>query len=120
MNILADENVPRLIVDQLRKEGHTVQYIFDIARGSVDIDILERANRENALLLTDDKDFGELVVYQQRQSSGVILMRLEGIPFMQRAEIIIRLIREYDTDLLDTFTVVTVRAVRLRRNPSNQ
>ncbi len=45
MNILADENVAHPIVERLRKEGHEVEYIFDIARGSVDIDILERANR---------------------------------------------------------------------------
>jgi predicted nuclease of predicted toxin-antitoxin system len=51
MKILADENVARPIVDRLRKEGHEVEYIFDTARGSVDIDILERANREGALLL---------------------------------------------------------------------
>jgi len=116
MKILADENVARPIVDLLRKEGHEVEYIFDSARGSVDIDILERAHRAGALLLTDDKDFGELVVYQRLQSSGVILMRLEGIPWVERAEMVINLIQKHGTNLLDAFTVVTEKRVRIRPN----
>lgn len=58
MKILADENVSLVIVERLRKEGHHVQYIFEIARGSIDIDILDRANQQGELLLTNDKDFG--------------------------------------------------------------
>ncbi len=118
MKILADENVARPIVDRLRKEGHEVEYIFDTARGSVDIDILERANREGALLLTDDKDFGELVVYHRHRSSGVILMRLEGLPWAERAEIIISLIQKHGTNLLNAFTVVSKKTVRFRPHTS--
>lgn len=115
MKILADENVSLVIVERLRKEGHHVQYIFESARGSIDIDILDRANQQGELLLTNDKDFGDLIFHQQRQSSGVILMRLEEMPFVERAEIVVDLIKEYQEELLHSFTVIAENKKRVLR-----
>jgi predicted nuclease of predicted toxin-antitoxin system len=67
MKILAAENISKLLVERLRQEGHQVQYIAEIARGCNDPTVLELANRQGALLLTDDKDFGELVFHQHQR-----------------------------------------------------
>lgn len=69
MNFLADENVDQQIVDQLRKNGHDVLYVIEMEPGISDDEVLARANRRGALLLTADKDFGELIFRQQRISS---------------------------------------------------
>lgn len=61
MNLLADESVDRQIVEQLRLDNHDVLYIAEMEVGIADEQVLAIANRENVLLLTADKDFGELV-----------------------------------------------------------
>jgi hypothetical protein len=52
MNLLADEGVDRPIVEQLRKDGHSVVYIAEMSPGIADDVILAQANANNALLLT--------------------------------------------------------------------
>jgi predicted nuclease of predicted toxin-antitoxin system len=76
---VADENIARQIVDALRLAGHTVVWAVEAAPGDDDPDILALANSHNAILITDDKDFGELVVHQRRPVLGVMLLRLEGM-----------------------------------------
>ena len=73
MNLLADEGVDRQIVDRLRHEGYSVLYVAEMDPGLADELVLDRANRAQALLLTVDKDFGELVFRQLKLTSGVIL-----------------------------------------------
>jgi predicted nuclease of predicted toxin-antitoxin system len=60
MNILANENFPRDAVTALREEGHDVVWIRTDAPGSSDEQVLARAQAENRVLVTFDKDFGEL------------------------------------------------------------
>ncbi len=61
MNILVDESVGQQIVARLRDDGHDVLYIAEMAPGVDDEEVLGAANEHDALLLTADKDFGELV-----------------------------------------------------------
>jgi predicted nuclease of predicted toxin-antitoxin system len=65
MNLLADEGVDRQIVERLRQEGYSVLYIAEMDPGISDDLVLDKANQVEALLLTADKDFGELVFRQQ-------------------------------------------------------
>jgi len=62
MTLVADEGVDKSIVDALRASGHTVKYFAEAGAGSSDKDVLAAANETKNLLLTCDKDFGELVV----------------------------------------------------------
>ena len=64
MNFLVYEGVDRQIVDKLRQGGHSVLYIAEMAPGIADEEVSEIANEKEALLLTSDKDFGELVYRQ--------------------------------------------------------
>jgi predicted nuclease of predicted toxin-antitoxin system len=61
MKIVADEGIEKPIVFMLRVQGHHVIHIAEIAPGSTDTDILEFANRQRALLISYDKDFGDLI-----------------------------------------------------------
>src|SRR5438105_13184473 len=115
MRILADENIAPLIVDRLRQEGYQIEHIAEIAKGSADVDVLGSANEQGAILLTDDKDFGDLVIYQQRPSLGVILLRLKGVPIVQRAEVVVSFIQENEEKLVGAFTVITFNKNRIIR-----
>ncbi|HOF89134.1 MAG TPA: DUF5615 family PIN-like protein [Armatimonadota bacterium] len=60
MRLLTDENIPRIIVSQLRECGHDVLDIREAMSGISDVAILRKAEEQQRLLLTFDLDFGEL------------------------------------------------------------
>ncbi|MDZ4064508.1 MAG: DUF5615 family PIN-like protein, partial [Coriobacteriia bacterium] len=61
VKLLADEGVEARIVERLRVDGYHVEYIAELAPGITDDEVLDRANEGERLLITLDKDFGELV-----------------------------------------------------------
>jgi len=77
MRLLADENFPLDAVDALRANGHDVARIREDSRGAHDNIILLRAQEESRIVVTFDKDFGELAFRSKLPAqSGVILFRL--------------------------------------------
>ena len=60
MRFYADESVDYPIIEVLRR-GHTVSAVIDEEPGLPDSEVLKRANEAEAILITIDKDFGELV-----------------------------------------------------------
>jgi predicted nuclease of predicted toxin-antitoxin system len=114
MNILADESVDHPIVERLRTDGHDVLAVMDMAPGIPDETVLALANRRTALLLTADKDFGELVFRQRLVSSGVMLLRLAGLSPEAKAGIVSAVLREHSSALTGAFTVVSPGLVRRR------
>ncbi len=115
MNLFADESVDRQIVERLRRDGFQVPFIAEMAPGISDDAVLDRANQEGAMLITADKDFGELVFRQNRISHGVILLRLAGISAERKAEIVASAIQRFAKDLPETFAIIMPNAVRIRR-----
>ena len=79
MNFFADESVDQPIVDRLRQDGHTVLAVVELEPSIPDDVVLARANEAEAILLTADRDFGELVFRQCRVTTGVVLIRLAGL-----------------------------------------
>jgi predicted nuclease of predicted toxin-antitoxin system len=75
MKLVADENIVQPIVTRLRQEGHEVIYIAEMAPSILDDAVLDIANQGVAILLTDDKDFGELVYRQHQQTLGAVRIR---------------------------------------------
>ena len=114
MNFLADENVDQQIVDQLRQDGHNVLYVIEMEPGISDDEVLARANRRGALLLTADKDFGELIFRQQRISSGVILIRLAGLSSIAKVRVVASAIQKHGKQFINAFTVITAGLIRIR------
>ena len=61
MRILADENILNQVVIRLRAAGYDVRWAKESDRGEADPNLLELATRERRMLITYDKDFGDLV-----------------------------------------------------------
>jgi predicted nuclease of predicted toxin-antitoxin system len=77
LKILADENIPGEAIEALRRLGHDIIWIRTLAPGSPDEDILKQAQAENRLVITFDKDFGELAFHRRLPAfSGIILFRI--------------------------------------------
>jgi predicted nuclease of predicted toxin-antitoxin system len=77
--------------------------------------VLARAAKSGRVLVTADKDFGELVYRLGRAHAGVVLLRLAGVPPEERAETASAVFRDRAADLPGNFTVVAPDAVRVRR-----
>jgi predicted nuclease of predicted toxin-antitoxin system len=117
VRILADENFPGPIIRELRRLGHDILSVKESMRGAGDRDVLARAQEEERLVLTFDKDFGELAYrYHLPASSGVILFRLSGpSPEIDNARAIAALASGIEWS--GSFAVVTDDRIRVRPLP---
>ncbi len=114
MKFLADEGIDRSIVDGLRNLGHDVFYVVEQARSLDDEIILGKANEEKRIVITRDKDFGELVYRMNKAHAGVILIRLEGYDTIKRGEVVCKHIEKYSSELENAFTVIQKGVIRIR------
>ena len=117
MNVLADECVAGEVVARLRADGHSVEQAGDAFAGDSDDLVLARAAASARVLLTADKDFGELIYRLRRAHAGVVLLRLAGVPPGERAELVSAVFRDRAAELPGGFTVIDRDAVRVRRSP---
>ncbi len=79
-----------------------------------DEDVLALASRSNALLITADKDFGELVFRQRRATTGVLLLRLAGLPAEEKSAIVLSVLTAHMVELAGAFSVVSPQRLRIR------
>ena len=114
MNFVADESVDQPIITHLRDNGHTVKAVVEMEPGITDETVLDLANQENAMLLTADKDFGELVFRDCRYAFGIILLRLSGLPPKAKSKIVADAISDHSDKIPQTFTVISSHTVRIR------
>jgi predicted nuclease of predicted toxin-antitoxin system len=114
MRFLANENVEQPVVGWLRGAGHDVTHVSDVAPGATDQEILLLANREDRLLLTNDKDFGEMAYRENRASAGILLLRLEAQDGAEKAARLSRILPLIENRLVGHFAVVTEARVRVR------
>ena len=116
MRLLADENVPGDLVNGLRAAEQDVVWVRRDAPGASDEEILQWAQREARVVLTFDKDFGDLA-YESRlpASSGIILVRIQRLdgPAIARLSV---LLASRD-DWAGHFSVVGPDRVRMRELP---
>lgn len=115
MTFVADECVLGAIIDRLRADGHTVHAIRETSGGAADPDVLATALSLQAVLLTQDKDFGELVFRLQMDHGGIVLIRLNGMTFAERADLVANVITNHESELPKAFTVISPGGVRIRR-----
>lgn len=117
MRLLANEDLPGAVVNALRAAGHDLAWIRTEAPGSRDEDVLARARSEARVLVTFDKDFGELVYRRgARASHGVILFRTPLLRPGELAGLVVRTIGAR-TDWKGQFSVVEPGRVRMRSLP---
>ena len=114
MHLFADEGVERQVVERLRQDGYQVHYVAEMDPGISDDEILQQANQAEALLVTADKDFGELVFRLGQAASGVVLLRLAGLSPDTKAKLVAAVFRQHADELQAAFSVVTPGGIRIR------
>jgi len=117
MLLLATEYFPRDAVDALRARGHDVLWIRMDAPGSDDRQVLARAVTENRVVLTFDKDFGELAFHAGLPAStGVILFRMRLRSPAQVAQRVVAVL-DSRSDWAGQFAVVEDQRLRMTALP---
>jgi len=115
MRFLVDECTGPAVAAWLRRQNHEVFSVFEQSRGMNDEDIIQKAASENWILLTNDKDFGDMVYRDGRLHRGVILLRLDDERSVSKIQVISHLLKNYMNHLPDSFVVVTEKQVRFAR-----
>jgi predicted nuclease of predicted toxin-antitoxin system len=113
--LIADESVDRQIVERLRRDGNAVQYVAEMEPGISDDMVLSLATQGEGILLTADKDFGEMVIRERWPVPGVLLVRLAGLSAERKAEIVSSAVRQHGTELPGAIGVLSAGAFRVRR-----
>ena len=116
MRIFVDENVPSDVAAWVRDAGHDVRTAAAEGPGSPDDRWLDYAWSERRVILTADRDFGDLVFRQRRPCRGVVYVRLDALPVRERA---LRLAEVWPVveRAAGRFATVTPERVRVRDIP---
>lgn len=115
MTLLAGENVEREIVVALRLAGYAVADVKESKPGIADADVLTISNNSDAVLITNDKDFGELIYRDGLISKGIILLRFGKLEIRERIQLLIGVLEEHENELDGAFTVISPTGVRIRK-----
>ena len=117
MRILANEYFPGDAVLALRDRGHDVAWVREDAPGSVDGSVLARAQAEDRILITFDKDFGELAFHSRLPAeSGIVLFRISAPSAEHVARVAVQAL-ESRADWPGHFAVIEDDRIRLTALP---
>ena len=89
--------------------------MFEDYQSIADDQVIAVANELDAVILTEDKDFGELTYRLGLVNRGIVLIRLSGMPIDQKIDLVIRVLEQLADRLYGYFTVVQVERVRSRK-----
>jgi predicted nuclease of predicted toxin-antitoxin system len=118
MRFLADHNLEGPVFVRLRREGYDVMAVAELDRRLPDPEVLESSEREERILLTNDKDFAELAFLQRKATVGIVLLRLPEATSQQKAIRLLEVVRSEGERLYGAFTVIGPHAARRRVLPS--
>ena len=116
LRFLADGSYDFGVVRALRAEGHEVIALSEITTRTIDSEIIAQSYSEQRILLTEDKDFGQLVFASQADSAGVILIRYPGNARKSLQEATVQFVQERGNEIRNSFVVMQPGHIRVRRN----
>ena len=118
MKWLADENIPGAAVAFLRRHGEDVMAIAQIAPGIPDEEVLERARTDRRILLSFDRDHGDLIFHHGIAAPpAVVYFRLSPSDPQAVERIFGGLLALGESALIGKFSVVTADGMRQRALP---
>lgn len=117
MKFLTDENLPRSTVQMLRELGHEVKDVREAKlSGFSDRKLFEIAKNESRILVTLDKDFGNILYFPPKEHSGIIVLRLRQPTQKHITSILRNFIQQMDEDeLKQSLRIVEDSDYRTRR-----
>jgi len=113
-SVVADENFDFAVVKQLRENGFSVVAIAESFSSIPDTQVLQIAVDRKAVLLTEDKDFGELVHRLRMNHCGILLVRLLKMDSTEKSKRVMDVIMKQGDELVNSFSVLSNEQLRIR------
>lgn len=111
---LADESLEYSIVLHIRKNDYDVTAISEQSPSVADERVLEIAYKQNRIILTNDKDFGDLVFLNNMEHKGIVLFRFKNETAIEKMKAFDSLLESYKNELINSFVVIEEDKVRIR------
>ena len=115
LRFLIDVGVGIGIEKYLREVGYNTKAVREIDPRMEDEEIIRTAVSENRMVVTMDKDFGELVYHSSMAHCGVLLLRLENANGLEKLKIVKHIIENYSSQIKNCFCVFQNDKFRIRR-----
>ena len=112
--IIADENIPLPIIEALVKNKIETISIFDNHRGISDTEIIKLAQNPPKIILTEDKDFGDLIFAYNQNQVSVILLRYHYSELEKISSILLKFLLNHTIENY-SFVVITTKSIRIRK-----
>ena len=115
MKFLANENIPLATIIKLRNEGYDVAAVCEDFPSIKDEAVILFASTENRIIITFDRDYGELIFkHNLKHSAGIIYLRIGNFQPEEPAGLLLNL---FETDLVfeGYFTVISEHNIRQRK-----
>jgi len=115
LSFLVDVGVGKGIEKYLRENGYDTKAVRDIDPRMEDEEIIHTAVSENRIVITMDKDFGELVYHSSMKHSGVLLLRLEDAIGFEKLQVVKHIMKNYSDRIKNCFCVFHKNKFRIRK-----
>lgn len=113
MRFLADENCDEAVVRALRADGHDVALVRERSPGAEDGAVTQLALDERRIVLTEDKDFGQLAQALSAARVGVVLIRFPTQARSTLGSSVVQAVSFFGDRLERAFTVIEPGQIRL-------
>lgn len=113
LKFIVDECTGPHVARWLESDGYHVLSIYDEMRGIKDVEVLKIAQSDRRIIITNDKDFGEMVFRQRLAHPGIVLLRLDNERSKNKIDVLKKLLVNHLDELTGNFLVVTEKSVRV-------
>lgn len=113
--IIIDENVDQVLIDQIGSENYKLFSIREQQPGISDREVIKIAKSKKGLVITEDKDFGELVFSHNIRDCSVIFLRYDKSDYDQIKKNIIIVLKSYYLNPGHFFITITKKKIRIRK-----
>jgi predicted nuclease of predicted toxin-antitoxin system len=117
MRFLADESCDFAVVRALRAAGHDVVAVGELSPRAEDETVVHLAVKEKRVVLTEDKDFGQLVYADRRASGGILLLRFPATARSRLAKAVLELVNRRGEQIIGRFIVIQPGRIRIGGTP---
>ncbi|RJP70682.1 MAG: hypothetical protein C4539_06065 [Ignavibacteriales bacterium] len=115
---LFDVGVSRIAELYFREKGFDIRSVREINPALPDSDILNIAVEENRMIVTMDKDFGELVFSSGKNHSGILLLRMDDAGWKEKIKVLSEIFDKHVYELSGNFSVYQNGKLRIKTKPN--
>ncbi len=115
LKFLVDVGVGKKVEQYLQEQGYDTKNVMSINSRMPGLDIIHLAALENRMIITMDKDFGELVYHSVIAHAGILLLRLEDATGLEKLQVVKSILEEHSSRIINCFCVFQNDRLRIRK-----